>query len=71
MHFVGINCLFRGGIGGPSIQVFFKTGSTVIAHRKNNNVLIPPYNQLISISWRNLPIIFFIAHLSVYNIKAT
>jgi len=43
MHFVGINCLFKdslGGTGGLSIQVPFKTGSTVIAHHKNNNVLI-------------------------------
>jgi len=42
---------------------YFYTGSlqdrfTVIVHHKNNNVLIPPYNQLTSISWRNLPFIF-------------
>jgi len=51
MHFMGIDYLFReflGGTGGLSIQVPFKTGFAVyvIAHHKNNNVLIPPYNQL-------------------------
>jgi len=46
--------------GGLSIQVPFKTGSTVIVHHKNNDVLIPPQNQLTSISWRNLPFTFFI-----------
>jgi len=59
MHFVGINYLiFREFLGGLSIQVPFKTGSTVIARHKSNNVLIPFYNQLTSISWRNLPFIF-------------
>jgi len=52
--------VFLGGTGDLSIEVPFKTGFTVIAHHKNNNVLIPPYNQLTSISWRNLLFIFFI-----------
>jgi len=70
MYLVCINCLFRGGL---YIQVPFKTGSTVIAHHKNNNVLISlKYNQLTSVSWRNLPFIFFYTSsffIYVCNIK--
>jgi len=68
MHFVSTNCLFReflGGTGGLSIEVPFKTGFAVIAHHKNNNVLIPPYNQLTSISCRNLLFIFLYLYAKV------
>jgi len=75
MHFLGINCLFRKFQGGLYrqvvflyIQVPFKRDSTVIVHHKNNNVLIQPYNQFTSISWRNL---LFIYILNLFFLYAT
>jgi len=42
MHFLGINCLFRKFKVVFIDRWSFYTGSTVIVHHKNNNVLIPP-----------------------------
>jgi len=41
--------ILREFTGGISIQVPFKTGSTVIVHQKYNNVLIPEFTGGISI----------------------